>query len=376
MKFEKTVEKIFSPAGIAINGNRPWDIRVKDRDFFPKVALHGSLGLGESYMAGDWECEGLDDLVCRVFRSGIPGRAKRTAEVNAWLKSRLTNMQRKGRAFNIGQVHYDIGNELYEKMLDRRMIYSCALWEGAADLDQAQENKLDLVCRKLELRRGMTLLDIGCGWGGLARFAAERYGVKVTGITVSREQAALARARCCNRPVEILLQDYRGLTGRFDRVVSIGMFEHVGPKNYRVYMEKVRELLDADGLFLLHTIGNNRSVRHTDPWLDRYIFPDSVIPSICQISNAAEDLWVMEDWHNFGPDYDKTLKAWWANCEQRWDELPPRYDQKFKRMWRYYLLACAGTFRARKNQVWQIVFSPKGLPGGYRRPTLPTANPA
>jgi cyclopropane-fatty-acyl-phospholipid synthase len=376
MKLKKTVENIFSPADITINGNRPWDIRVMDRDFFPKVALHGSLGLGESYMAGDWECEMLDDLVCRVFRTDIARRVKRTAEVNAWLKSSLINMQRKGRAFNIGQVHYDIGNDLYEKMLDKRMIYSCAIWEGAADLNQAQEHKLDLICRKLELARGMTLLDIGCGWGGLAQFAAECYGVSVTGITVSRRQAELARERCKKLPVEILLQDYRNLTGKFDRVVSVGMFEHVGYKNYRTYMEKVRELIGPDGLFLLHTIGNNRSVRHTDPWLDRYIFPDSMIPSICQISKAAEDLWVMEDWHNFGPDYDKTLLAWWDNCEKHWAELPPRYDQKFKRMWRYYLLACAGSFRARKNQVWQIVFSPTGRPDGYRRPVLSAPKPA
>ena len=370
MNFEKAVEAILSPAGVSINGNHPWDIQVKGRGFFPKVFLRGSLGLGESYMAGEWDCEMLDDLVCRICRTDITARVKRTGEVNAWFKACLLNMQDRKRAFNIGRAHYDIGNELYEKMLDKRMIYSCAIWEGATDLDQAQEIKLELICRKLDLAPGMKLLDIGCGWGGLARFAAERYKVAVTGITVSRQQAELARESCRNLPVEIRLQDYRDLSGRFDRVVSIGMFEHVGAKNYRTYLKKVRELLADDGLFLLHTIGNNRSVRHTDPWLDRYIFPDSVIPSICQISKAAEDLWVMEDWHNFGPDYDTTLRAWWRNCEKRWAELPPGYDEKFKRMWRYYLLTCAGSFRARKNQVWQIVFSPGGRPGGYRRPPL------
>ena len=321
MKLEKAVENILSPAGIAINGSRPWDIRVKDRGFFPKVLLHGSLGLGESYMEGDWECEGLDDLVCRMFRTNVVDRVKRAGEVNAWFKSCLLNMQRKGRAFHIGQVHYDIGNDLYEKMLDKRMIYSCAIWDGATDLDEAQEIKLDLVCRKLGLAPGMKLLDIGCGWGGLAQFAAERYGVSVTGITVSRRQAELARERCKNLPVEIVLQDYRSLTGKFDRVVSVGMLEHVGYKNYLTYMRKVRELIGDDGLFLLHTIGNNRSVRCTDPWIDRYIFPDSVIPSIRQISKAAEDLWVMEDWHNFGPDYDCTLMAWKANFDAAWPRL-------------------------------------------------------
>ncbi|HEX9715361.1 MAG TPA: cyclopropane fatty acyl phospholipid synthase [Desulfurivibrionaceae bacterium] len=370
MKFEKTVKSLLSPAGVSINGDQPWDIRVKNRGFFPKVLLRGSLGLGESYMAGDWECEMLDDLVCRIFRADVPDQISWTSEANDWVKARLFNLQRKGRAFNIGRVHYDIGNDLYAKMLDKRMIYSCALWDGAPDLDTAQENKLALICRKLGLVQGMTLLDIGCGWGGLARFAAERYGVSVTGITVSRQQAELARQHCKKLPVKILLQDYRSLNGNFDRVVSIGMFEHVGAKNYRTYMRKVRELLGADGLFLLHTIGNNRSIHYTDPWIDRYIFPDSVIPSISQISKAAENLWVMEDWHNIGPDYDKTLLAWWDNCEKHWDQLPPRYDEKFKRMWRYYLLACAGSFRARKTQVWQIVFSPGGLPEGYRRPVL------
>lgn len=370
MKLEKTVKNLLFPAGVSINGDRPWDIRVKNRCFFPKVLLRGSLGLGESYMAGDWECEMLDDLIFRVLKADIPDKFSLMSEANDWVKARLFNLQRKGRAFNIGRVHYDIGNDLYARMLDKRMIYSCATWNGATDLDTAQENKLDLICRKLGLEQGMTILDIGCGWGGLARFAAERYGVLATGITVSRQQAELAREHCGKLPVKILLQDYRSLAGRFDRVVSVGMFEHVGVKNYRTYLRKVRELLNPDGLFLLHTIGNNRSVRHTDPWIDRYIFPDSVIPSISQISKAAENLWVIEDWHNLGPDYDKTLLAWWDNCEKNWGHLPPRYDERFKRMWRYYLLACAGSFRARKIHVWQIVLSPDGLAGGYRRPDI------
>jgi cyclopropane-fatty-acyl-phospholipid synthase len=250
-------------------------------------------------------------------------------------------------------------------MLDTRMIYTCAYWTKAATLDEAQENKLELTCRKLELERGMKVLDIGCGWGGFAKYAAERFGVSVTGLTVSAEQAKSARELCRGLPVEIRLLDYRQFHGQFDRVVSLGMFEHVGYKSYRVYMEKASRYLKDNGLFLLHTIGTNISSKWNDPWIDHYIFPGSLLPSIQQIGKAIEGLFVMEDWHNFGADYDKTLMAWHQNFVNHWDDLKGRYDEIFFRMWKYYLLSCAGAFRARKNQLWQIVLSKKGVPGGY-----------
>jgi cyclopropane-fatty-acyl-phospholipid synthase len=286
------------------------------------------------------------------------------------LVAKVVNLQTKSRAFRVGREHYDIGNELYERMLDRRMMYSCAYWKDAADLDAAQEAKLDLSARKLGLEPGMRVLDIGCGWGGTAQFFAERYGCEVVGVTVSREQAEYGRELCRGLPVEIRLQDYRDVHERFDRVVSIGMFEHVGYRNYRTFMEAVRRNLAEEGLLLLHTIGGNRSVHQGDPWLSRYIFPNSMLPSAKQITTAAEGLFVLEDWHNFGAHYDTTLQHWFANFRAHWPELRDSYgySERFARMWTYYLLSCAGSFRARHNQLWQVVLSPHGVPGGYQAP--------
>jgi cyclopropane-fatty-acyl-phospholipid synthase len=266
----------------------------------------------------------------------------------------------------IGKRHYDTGNRLFEIMLDARMNYSCGYWETAAALDEAQEAKLDLICKKLLLKPGMTVLDIGCGWGGFAQWAAEKYDVKVLGITVSQEQVKYARKFCQGLNVTIELQDYRDLKETFDRIVSIGMFEHVGAKNYLTFMRKVRHCLKPDGLFLLHTIGGNTSVSSTDPWISKYIFPNSMLPSAKQITSAAEGLLVLEDWHSFGQYYDQTLMAWHQNFIQRWDKVKDIYDDRFYRMWTYYLLACAGSFRSRRNQLWQMVFSKNGIRGGYQ----------
>jgi len=362
--YKHLLQRILNQADIWIDGARPWDIRIHNPEFYRRILTGGSLAVGESYMDGWWDCDQLGECFARVLRMGLDDRFRNMTHRLAGLKGRLLNLQRASRAFQVGRRHYDLGNRLYRAMLDRRMIYSCAYWREAGDLDQAQEAKLDLVCRKLALEPGMRVLDIGCGWGGAARFAAERYGVEVVGLTISREQAGLARQNCRGLPVEIRLQDYRELDEHFDRIFSIGMFEHVGHRNYRRYMCTVRRCLDDEGLFLLHTIGGNESLHSTDPWIERYIFPNSMLPSARQISQAFEGLFVLEDWHGFGPDYDRTLMQWYANFEAAWDELRQDYDERFHRMWRYYLLVSAGSFRARVNQVWQILLSPKGVPGG------------
>ena len=317
---QRALSELLARADVAIGGSRPWDIVVHDERLFRCVMARGSLGAGESYMDGWWDCEQLDEMVFRVRRAQLE---QHLPSSDLWLAllAKLRNPQSRRRAFVIGQRHYDIGDDLYARMLDRRMIYSCGYWRAAADLDQAQEHKLDLVCRKLGLERGMRVLDIGCGWGGAAQFAVERYGVSVTGITVSENQAAAARERCRGLPVEILLQDYRSLQGKFDRIFSLGMFEHVGVRNYRTYLNKVRELLAPDGLFLLHTIGSNVSDTTADPWIDKYIFPNSMLPSMAQIAAAAERIWVIEDWHDFGVDYDRTLLCWSRNIESGWAEI-------------------------------------------------------
>jgi cyclopropane-fatty-acyl-phospholipid synthase len=353
-------------ADIRVNGPRPWDLRVHDERLWNRILADGSLGVGEGYMAGWWDADRIDELITRAMGAAIDARLPSLREVWLALKARVINLQAPRRAFTVGERHYDVGDDLYVRMLDPRMIYSCAYWRTARDLAAAQEAKLDLVCRKLGLEPGMRVLDIGCGWGGAAEFAAERYRVEVTGVTVSRNQAAAAQERCRHLPVAIRFADYRSLSGRFDRIYSLGMFEHVGPRNYGRFLAKVRELLAPGGLFLLHTIGNRVTQKANDPWIERYIFPNSHLPSRTQIDAAAEGLWVIEDWHEFGVDYDRTLLAWSENFERGWPAIAARYGERFHRMWHYWLMVSAAAFRARHLHLWQIVMSPDGTPGGYR----------
>lgn len=360
------VVELLKLANIEVNGDNPWDIQIHNSEFYPRILKGGSLALGESYMDGWWDCKSLDQFFARIIYANLENKIKS----DFWLLSHIfflkfINTQTRRRAFKIAEAHYNLGNELFQLMLDSRMNYSCGYWKNASNLEEAQLNKLDLICKKLLLTPGMRLLDIGCGFGGMAIHAAKHYGVSVVGVTVSKEQYALAKERSAGLPIELYLQDYREIKGRFDRIVSIGMFEHVGPLNYRQYMRKAHDSLTEDGLFLLHTIGSNTTNVHTDPWISKYIFPNSVLPSITQISEAFKDLFIMEDWHNFGSDYDKTLMAWLTNFEQSWSKIEVNYDERFYRMWRYYLSACAGLFRVRQAQLWQVVLSKRGVKGGY-----------
>ncbi len=360
------IQGLLAKAGVSVNGSAPTDLKVHDDRVYDRVARSGSIGAGESYMDGWWDVEDLAGFFFKILHANLDETARDIGSLFYMLRARLTNMQNRKRAFQVGEAHYDIGNDLYERMLDKRMAYSCGYWKDAANLDDAQEAKLDLVCRKLGLKSSDRLLDVGCGWGSFAKFVAERYGAHVTGITVSKEQMNLARERVKGLSVDILFEDYRDTEGQFDHIVSIGMLEHVGPKNYREYMQKQHSLLKDNGLFLLHTIGAHRTVWRTDPWIDKYIFPNGVLPSVAQIGFAIDRLFVLEDWHNFGADYDKTLMAWYANFERGWKDIAANYGERFFRMWRYYLLSCAGSFRARHNQLWQIVLSKSGVSGGYQ----------
>ncbi|HTM68783.1 MAG TPA: cyclopropane fatty acyl phospholipid synthase [Candidatus Binatia bacterium] len=364
---EKAIVKgLLARADIAVDGSRPWDIRVRDDRFYGRALFERNLGIGESYM-DDWvRCDRWDEFMARLLRSDLRKNLPLSWSEAAFVaRSAVMNLGAKHRAFHVGEAHYDIGDDLYERMLDRSMTYTCAYWKDAADLEAAQEAKLDLVCRKIGLEPGMRVLDIGCGWGSFAKFAASRYGASVVGITVSKAQLASANRSCMGLPAAFKLQDYRDVSGKFDRIVSLGMFEHVFHKNYRTFMETAHRVLKADGLFLLHTIGGNVSETSMDPWIHKYIFPNAMLPSIAQIGRSIEGLFVMEDWHNFGPDYDRTLMAWHANFSRHWPELAQAYGERFRRMWEYYLLTCAGSFRARANNLWQIVLSKGGVPGGY-----------
>lgn len=365
-QYKDAIKEILALAGITLNGDMPWDIRVADERFYHRVLTEGSLGLGESYMEGWWDCEELDNFFAKLIPINPEAKIKMNWRIVLHtLGEAIFNNGRKTKAFQIGERHYDKGNELFKNMLDKRMVYSCAYWKDAKDLDEAQEAKLELICRKLGLKPGDKVLDIGCGWGSFAKYAAEKYGVEVVGITVSKEQLSLGQELCRGLPVELRLQDYRDMTERFDHIVSVGMFEHVGWKNYRTYMKKARQCLKDDGLFLLHCIGSSISYVSGDPWLEKYIFPNSIIPSMKQISAALEGLFTVENVQNFGFYYDKTLTSWFSNFHDNWDRIRERYDREFYRMWKYYLLSSAGAFRCRNLQVWQFVLSPNGVKGGY-----------
>ncbi|KIS45376.1 cyclopropane fatty acyl phospholipid synthase [Kosakonia radicincitans] len=364
--WQRIVQELLSQAGIVINGPEPWDIRVHDTRFFKRVLQQGSLGLGESYMEGWWDCKQLDTFFDKLLRAQLD--EQRPASVADLLRiafARLSNPQSRRRAWQVGEAHYDLGNDLFGCMLDPHMQYSCGYWKEADDLCAAQENKLALICEKLQLKPGMTLLDIGCGWGGLAEYAARHYGVSVEGITISAEQKAYAESRNAGLDIRISLQDYRDLDRQYDRIVSVGMFEHVGPKNYATYFKVADRCLKPEGLFLLHSIGSNKTQHNVDAWINKYIFPNGCLPSIKQIAEASEPYFVIEDLHNFGADYDKTLMAWHRRFNQAWPQLSGNYSTKFQRMFNYYLTACAGAFRARNIQLWQLVLS-RGVTGGLR----------
>ncbi|CAI0737268.1 cyclopropane fatty acyl phospholipid synthase [Serratia grimesii] len=366
-RWYRIVEELLSAAGITINGSRACDIKVHNPALFKRILQEGSLGFGESYMDGWWDCERLDGLFTRILQAGVDERLpKNLSDIARIAYARLFNRQSRKRAWQVGKEHYDIGNDLFSAMLDPYMQYSCGYWKDAETLEQAQLAKLKMICEKLQLKPGMSLLDIGCGWGGLAQYAAENYGVSVHGVTISAEQQKLAQERCAGLDVEILLQDYRDLNRQFDRIVSVGMFEHVGPKNYDTYFRVASRNLKPDGLFLLHTIGANQTNLHVDAWIDKYIFPNGCLPSVRHIAEASEGRFVMEDWHNIGADYDRTLMAWYENFRQAWPMLSEGYSERFERMFTYYLNACAGAFRSRDIQLWQVLFSPKGVEGGAR----------
>ena len=365
---QEVLTEAFKKAGIEVNGTRPWDIQVHNPAFYDRVLASGSMGFGESYMDGWWDAEAVDQLLYHILKNKLQDHIQiNAALVWSYIQARFFNPQR-ARAFEVGEKHYDLGNDLYEAMLDKRLAYSCGYWKDATNLDDAQEAKLDLICRKIGLKKDDSVLDIGSGWGSFLQYAAEKYGAKGLGVTVSKEQAAYANEKRGDLPIETKLQEYQTLTGKFDHVVSVGMFEHVGYKNYRAYMEKAHSLLDDNGYFLLHTIGGNISLtRNSDAWNEKYIFPNGMIPSIKQVGEASEDLFSMEDWHNFGPDYDKTLMAWMKNFDAAWPTLKAsgKYDDRFYRMWKYYLMSCAASFRVRYLQLWQIVFSKISAKGRY-----------
>lgn len=358
--------EILDRAGIAVNGSEPWSIRIHNEKIWDRIISQQQLGLAESYMDGWWDCDAIDQFLDKLLRVDVLSYFKPTPTTIAHaIKSNLLNRQTKKRAAANAKYHYNIGNDLYSRMLDNEMAYSCGYWAKANSLDEAQINKFDLICRKIKLEPGMRLLDIGSGWGGFLRHAVKNYGVVGTGISPAENQITLAREKSSGLEITYLQQDYRDLKGEFDRIVSVGMMEHVGPKNLKTFFEKCNQLLANDGMMLHHTISSNVTKLVTDPFFDRYIFPGGVLPSLAQISGASENRFIVEDVHNFGPYYDTTLLAWYQNINSKWSEIP-EYDERFRRMWNYYLLSSAAGFRSRNLQLLQVVFRRIHAEGTYQ----------
>lgn len=364
------VADLLQTAGIAIGGTAPWDLRVHDERFYERVLEGGSLAAGEAYMDGWWDADRLDEFFARVLRARLDRKFATVPLIARAALAKIGNLQGRRLSLRVAEQHYDLSNELYVAMLGETMQYTCAYYGPGGDeltLDEAQRRKLELIATKLALQPGMKVLELGGGYGGLARHLAQRHGCSVVSYNISRAQVDFAREWCRGLPVEFRLQDYREVASDpavYDRVVSIGLMEHVGPKNYRRFFEMAAGCLAPGGLVLVHTIGGNVSKTTADPWIDKYIFPGGVIPSEKQITEAKEGLFVLEDWHNFGPDYDRTLLAWQDNFLRAWPELRngANLDERFYRMWRYYLNSTAGAFRARALNLWQLVLSHGDVP--------------
>lgn len=366
----RRVSHYLKQADIEINGARAWDPQVRNTRFYEHVLYRGSLGLGDAYMDGWWECQDLAEFFRRLLiwrNKNLRDWRLRLPQLMLDIRRTVMNLQSTLRAKQVIDTHYELPVTLFEHMLGSTMAYSCAYWQEADGLDDAQRQKLDLICRKLNLKATDRVLDLGCGFGSFSRYAAEQYGCEIVAVTLSRSQAEFARKLCAGLPVEIHVCDYRdtvryGASAPFDKIANIAMFEAVGKKNFRQFMQIVNRLLSDGGLWLLHTIASARC--SMDPWLNRYIFPNGELPNLEALDRFSRDLFHVEDLHNLGPDYAPTLAAWRANFIRHWKTIrrvaPEHFDERFFRMWLYYLDCCRGSFLARNAHVWQLVMS-KGI---------------
>jgi cyclopropane-fatty-acyl-phospholipid synthase len=369
--YKKIVTEILKNANIKIGE----DIIINDESFYKELVLRGSLGLGETYMSGKWDSQNLDTLVTKFLESKLDTYKVFGAGINlaTFLKSKFDNLQDVKHAPDLYDTHYNSGNYLFESFLDPNMIYTCAYFKNTDDLAQAQLNKIRIVGEKLDLKPGDKVLDIGCGWGGTAKILSDMFDVHVTGVADTPNQIAYAKEHNLSDKVDFILTDYRDVEGKYDKIYNVGFLEAVGPKNLRNFMEQVDMLLKDEGIFLTHTIGGKKSVRSTEPWIDRYIFPHGVIPSMKQIDKATSGIFEKRDFESFGKYYVKTLTNWNSRFNANWDKIKDEYKnpEVFKRMMNYYFLTCAASFKTGKNDLWHFVYTKPGRVKDYEIYRLP-----
>lgn len=349
---------------------RPVTVRLHDESLVRRILLNPDLGIGEGYMEGSFTIDD-DDL------HGFLALAVRNSQ-NAWRHPlhrflwKLRYLSRVARQYNpAGRArrrvahHYDLSGELYDLFLDSDKQYSCAYFRSPDDtLEQAQAQKKAHIAGKLRIEPGMRVLDIGCGWGGLALTLARDYGARVLGVTLSEEQHEVAneraRAAGLGNRAQFRLMDYREVEGTFDRVVSVGMFEHVGAPHYREYFRTVREKLTEDGIALIHTIGRSTPPGANSPWIEKYIFPGGYIPALSEIMTAVEkEDFISQDIEVWRLHYAQTLRHWHDRFVANEERVREIYDDRFCRMWRYYLVACEQTFRCNRQVVFQLQLARK-----------------
>lgn len=340
-------------------------LRIKTKEALKSLLIDMSLGFGEGYMNGDIEVEGDLNQVVRVGLSYIKLQ-KRTRQslFNIFKLNILQSNSRKAAKQNISH-HYDLGNDFYRLWLDLKMIYSCAYFRNDHDsLEQAQMQKIDMCCRKLQLKPNERLLDIGCGWGSLLINAAKNFGVQGTGITLSKEQLEYGRQQVSQEGLEDRVHleylDYRELAQlnkTFDKIVSVGMFEHVGKANMKHFLENARKVLRPGGLLLLHTIGKTAE-EPTDSWIRKYIFPGGYLPDLGSILHNTTHLGLdFIDCENIRVHYSKTLDKWGKRFERNEKRIRTMFDDRFFRMWRFYLTSCSASFLHGGMHVFQLLFS-------------------
>jgi len=365
----RIITGVLEQADIRVGGDRPWDLRIHHDRFFPR-AMRGTLGVGESYMDGDWDAGSLIEFFRKTMDAGLQMHPLlRINRVAKEVHARFRNLQTRRRSRAVAEEHYDLDHRMYAQFLGPWNQYTCCFFDGTDDLEEAELCKLEMICDKLEIESGDRVLDIGCGWGGFAKYAASTRGCSVVGISLSDEQIEYARDYTEGLPVEIHRMDYRDLPesplGTFDKVLICGMIEHVGYRNYRQLMKVVHTVLAQDGLFLLHTIGNRHNTAVVEPWIEKYIFRNSMAPSMQQLTRAAADLFVIEDWENYGHYYVPTLQAWHDNFNRNWDRIraldgPRPFDERFRRMWNFYLMSSRAAFEVEDLHLWHLVMTRYG----------------